>query len=87
MNKEKIKKLWLKSKEYKTILILDIIIFIFAIMLIIFYKLHMINKYTTIILSLIILFNTKLTSKLLRKKKKFFYSKHGYDINIENEKR
>ncbi len=86
MNKEKIKKLWLKSKEYKTILTLDIIIFIFAIMLIIFYKLHMINRYITIVLALIILFNTKLTSKLLIKKKKIFYSKYGIIIK-ENEKR
>ena len=86
MNKEKIKKLWLKSKEYKTILTLDIIIFIFAIMLIIFYKLHIINRYTTIVLALIILFNAKLTSKLLVKKKKIFYAKYGINIR-ENEKR
>ena len=87
MDKERIKKLWLKSKEYNIILILDIIIFIFAIMLVIFYKMHMINEYTTIVLSLIILINTKLTSRLLRKKKKIFYSKYGYDIDIRKKKK
>ena len=85
MDKEKIKKLWLKSREYKTILIFDIIIFIFAVMLIIFYKMHMINEYITIVLSLIILISTKLTSRLLTKKQKFFYSKYG--INIKKEKK
>ena len=85
MNKEKIKKLWLKSKEYKTILILDIIIFIFAIMLIIFYKKHMINEYITIILSLIILISIKLTGVLLRKRAIKFYSKYGINIR-ENKK-
>lgn len=84
MNKEKIKKLWLKSKEYKTILILDIIIFILALMLLIFYKLNKIGKYTTIVLSLIIFISIKLTDILLRKSANKFYSK--YNIR-ENEKR
>ena len=87
MDKKRIEKLWLKSKEYITILILDIIIFILAIMLVIFYKTQMINRYMTIVLSLIILFSTKLTWRLLRKKKKIFYSKYGYDIDIEKEKK
>ena len=86
MDKEKIKKLWLKSREYKTILIFDIIIFIFAVMLIIFYKKHMINEYITIVLSLIILISTKLTSRLLTKNKKFFYSKYGIDIKKEKKR-
>ena len=85
MDKEKIKKLWLKSREYKTILIFDIIIFIFAVMLIIFYKMHMINEYITIVLSLIIFVSVKQTD-ILRKNAKFkFYSKYGINIR-ENEK-
>lgn len=86
MDKERIKKLWLKSKEYNTILILNIIIFIFAIMLAIFYKKRIINGYTTIVLSLIILISTILTSRLLIKSKKIFYSKYGYDIDIDIKK-
>jgi len=80
MDKERIKKLWLKSKEYNTILILDIIMLILAIMLVIFYKTQIINRYMTLVLSLIILFNAKLSYRLYRKKKKTFYSKYGYDI-------
>ena len=70
MNKEKVRKLWLKSREYKTILILDIIILILAIMTVIFYKMHIIDNYTTIVLSLINFISIKLTSILLRKKVK-----------------
>lgn len=62
MDKEK---LWLK-----TILILDIIILILAIMTVIFYKMHIIDNYTTIVLSLINFISIKLTSILLRKKVK-----------------
>ena len=80
MDKEKIKKLWLKSKEYNIILRLNIMIFIYAIMLVIFYKMRIINEYRTIVLSLIILINTILTSRLLIKSKKIFYSKYGIDI-------
>ena len=65
MDKEKVRKLWLK-----TILILDIIIFIFAIMTVIFYKMHIIDNYTTIVLSLINFISIKLTGILLRKKVK-----------------
>jgi len=87
MDKERIKKLWLKSKEYNTILILDIILLIFAIMLVIFYKLQMINRYMTLVFSLIILYNAKLSYRLYRKKKKTFYSKYGYDIDIGKKKK
>lgn len=62
MNKEKVKKL-----KYITIFILDIIIFIFAVILLIIYKKNIINEYTTILLSLICLISTKLTS-ILRKR-------------------
>jgi len=65
MDKEKVMKLWLK-----TILILDIIILILAIMTVIFYKMHIIDNYTTIVLSLINFISIKLTSILLRKKVK-----------------
>ena len=67
MNKEQVRKLWLKSRQYKTIFILDIIIFILALMLIIFYKMNKIGKYTTIVLSLIIFISTTLTDILLIK--------------------
>jgi general stress protein CsbA len=87
MDKERIKKLWLKSKEYNTILILDIIMLILAIMLVIFYKTQIINRYMTLVLSLIILFNAKLSYRLYRKKKKIFYSKYGYDIDIRKKKK
>jgi hypothetical protein len=86
MDKEKIRKLWLKSREYKTILILDIIILILAIMIVIFYKRHIINNYTTIVLSLIIFISVKLTGILLRKRAYKFYSKYGINIR-ENKKR
>ncbi len=86
MDKERIKKLWLKSKEYNTILILDIITFILTIMLVIFYKTQMINRYMSVVLSLIILFITKLSMRLYRKKKKTFYSKYGYDIDIKKKR-
>lgn len=80
MNNEKVRKL-----KYITIFILDIIIFIFAVILLIIYKRNIINEYTTILLSLICLISTKLTS-ILRKRTDKFYSK--YDINIrENKKR
>jgi len=65
MDKEKVRKLWLK-----TILILDIIILILAIMTVIFYKMHIIDNYTTIVLSLINFISIKLTGILLRKKVK-----------------
>lgn len=87
MDKEKVRKLWLKSREYKTILILDIIILILAIMMIIFYKMHIINNYTTIVLSLIIFISIKLTGRLLRKNAIKFYAKYGYDIVIRKEKK
>lgn len=86
MDKERIKKLWLKSKEYNTVLILDIILLIFAIMLVIFYKTQIINRYMTLVLSLIILFNSKLTYRLYIKKKKIFYSKYGYDIRKKKKR-
>jgi uncharacterized membrane protein len=80
MNKEKIRKLWLKSRKFKTIFILYIIIFISALMMIIFYKLNKIGKYTTIVLSLIIFISIKLTD-ILRKRAEFkFYSKYGNNI-------
>lgn len=85
MDKEKVRKLWLKSREYKTILILDIIILILAIMTVIFYKMHIINNYTTIVLSLIYFISIKLTGKLLRKSAIKFYSKYG--INIKESKK
>lgn len=85
MDKEKVRKLWLKSREYKTILILDIIILILAIIMIIFYKMHIINNYTTIVLSLIIFISIKLTGRLLRKRAIKFYAKYGYDIVIRKE--
>ena len=66
MDKEKIKKLWLKSRKYKTIFVLYIVIFILALMLLIFYKLNKIGKYTTIVLSLIIFVSVKQTD-ILRK--------------------
>jgi len=65
MDKEKVRKLWLK-----TILILDIIILILTIMTVIFYKMHIIDNYTTIVLSLINFISIKLTGILLRKKVK-----------------
>ena len=86
MDKEKIRKLWLKSRKYKTIFVLYIVIFILALMLLIFYKLNKIGKYTTIVLSLIIFVSVKQTD-ILRKNAKFkFYSKYGINIR-ENEKR
>ena len=86
MNKENIRKLWLKSRKYKTIFVLYIIIFILALMLIIFYKMNKIGKYTTIVLSLIIFVSTKLTDILLIKSAIKFYSKYGINIR-ENKKR
>ena len=86
MDKEKVRKLWLKSREYKTILILDIIILILTIMTVIFFKMHIINNYTTIVLSLINFISIKLTDILLRKRAIKFYSKYGINIR-ENKKR
>lgn len=84
MDKNEVRKLWLKSKEYKTIFILDMIIFIFAIVLIIFVRMDKLNDYATIILSLIIFISVNCTRMLLIKRADKFYSKYG--INIRERK-